>query len=123
MQIQCIGRMFTLGYPVNLRQVNNHNRGKFVRYPTYPWQETELWANDNFQGGSKTFPLLGNPIAVNSDELKWSTDIDVHSFSYLKDHQLHSLGNQHFLQFSHKLIMNSHHQNDISCYYEFAFYV
>ena len=90
--VQCIGRMFTLGYPITWSHLQHQDQGKFIRYPLYAWQESDLWAPDEFRLPAKTMLLLGVPRSVTAKHSQWLNEIDLHRFEFLKDHEMKSAG-------------------------------
>ena len=89
---QCIGKMYTLGYPVSFHMLQDQSHGTFIRYPTYSWQETDLWAKDDYNVPQKTLLLLGVPVSVNSKSAQWENEIDLHQFEFLNDHKMKAAG-------------------------------
>ena len=90
---RCIGQLYTIGYPVSLSNLQDQDTGMFLRYPLYPWQETDLWAEDEYRIPIKTMQFIGIPTHVNSKKLVWKNEIDLHRFGYLNDHVMKSSGN------------------------------
>ncbi len=90
--VQCIGKMYTLGYSVNFTLLQTQTNAKFHRVPTYPWQETALWANDEYCGVEKTSLLLGAPISVAAEQTHWENEFGFHFFEFFRDHQIKGLG-------------------------------
>lgn len=91
----CIGQMYTIGYPISINALQDQRAGRFLRYPLYPWQETDLWAEDEYNVPKKTMHLIGVPNFVNSQRLIWDNEIDLHRFAFLSDHVMKSSGH-HF---------------------------
>ncbi len=92
LHINCIGKMYSLGYSVNFGLLQSQENAKFIRMPTYPWQETNLWANDEYCGVQKTSLLLGTPVSIDAEQICWENEIGLHNFQFLKDHALKLLG-------------------------------
>lgn len=91
---RCIGQMYTIGYPISMNSMQDQDAGEFLRYPSYPWQETDLWAEDEYRVPEKTMNLIGIPTYVNSENVTWKNEIDLHRFGYLNDHVMESSGNK-----------------------------
>eukprot|EP00794_Sanderia_malayensis_P013962 gene13962-15419_t len=90
--VQCIGKMYTFGYPITVGGLQEHRNGKFIRYPAYPWQETDIWAKDEFRVPNKTLPFLGLPTQITAKLSSWENQIDLHRFEYLSDHTMENAG-------------------------------
>ena len=89
---QCIGKMYTLGYPVTLDLIQNQSDGVFVRYPQYSWQETIIEASESNDIPNKTFSLLGAPKILNTSNIEWINELDLHQFGFIKDHEMNTAG-------------------------------
>ncbi len=92
LHVNCIGKMYSLGYSVNFGLLQSQENAKFIRMPTYPWQETELWTNDEYHDDEKTTLLLGTPVSIDADQIRWDNEIELHNFEFLRDHVMKSLG-------------------------------
>ena len=73
--------------------MQDQESGQFLRYPSYPWQETDLWAEDEYRVPEKTMHLIGIPTYVNSEDVTWRNEIDLHRYGFLNDHVMKSSGN------------------------------
>ena len=89
---RCIGNMYTIGYPISMNNIQDQASGRFLRYPSYPWQETDLWAQDEYRIPEKTMHLIGIPTYVGSQRLIWKNEIDLHRYKFLNDHVMKSSG-------------------------------
>ena len=75
-----------------MNNIQDQDAGKFLRYPSYPWQETDLWAEDEYKVPMRTMEFIGVPTHVNRKKLVWKNEIDLHRFGYLNDHVMKSSG-------------------------------
>ena len=92
LHIQCVGKIYSLGYAIRFDSLQDYTSAKFIRYPSYPWDEQQLWPKDEYFLPSTTMVLLGAPVELNSDKCVWENDLDLLGFSFLKDHGHQTLG-------------------------------
>ena len=89
---QCIGKMYTLGYPVTMDLIQNQRDGVFVRYPQYSWQETIIESIESNDIPNKTCSLLGVPKILNISNIEWINELDLYQFGFIRDHEMTSAG-------------------------------
>ena len=102
-----VGALYAAGHQPNWSRLYQR-RGRFVRFPPYPWQRERCWtaSGENGEpanrvekrrglpqpGGAALSPLLGgaclNP-AVDPATYVWQEDIDTIRLPYLADHRVH----------------------------------
>ena len=87
---------------MSINQLQDQSCGRFLRYPLYPWQDTDLWAEDEYKVPAKTMHLIGLPTYVNKQRMIWENEIDLHRFGFLNDHVMKSSGN-HDMHHSHNV--------------------
>ena len=92
LHVQCIGKMFTLGYEVNFDSLQDYTNAELLRYPCYPWDERRLWPKEEHSEQEHTMLLLGAPVSLNKDQCIWENNIDLHNFPYIKDHEQKAIG-------------------------------
>ena len=100
--LNTVCKLYTLGYPIDLKCVQGSRSAKFVRTLHYPWMENSFWYREkppqriiptldaDKSKETKTHPFLEK---VKMTELYsglqcWETEIDLHRFPNLKDHAL-----------------------------------
>ena len=91
--VHCIGRMYTLGYPVTWDRLFDYNKCSFIQYPLYAWQETKHWCFEVVSGTDNATYLLGK-VKTNtaSNGILWVNNIHCFTFDYLSGHQLYNMG-------------------------------
>ena len=95
LHIQCIGKIFTLGYAISFDLLQDYTGAELMRYPTYPWDEHHLWPKEEYLEEESTMMLLGAPVSLNNDQCVWENEIDLLRFPYIEDHKSKSFG-MHF---------------------------
>ena len=91
--IQCIARLFTLGYPICWDNLFDYSKSSFIQYPLYAWQETRHWFFEMLQESDNATRLLGKLKAnTTSNGISWENDIECFTFSYMSGHQLSNMG-------------------------------
>ena len=91
--VQCIGRMYTLGYPVCWDRLFDYSECSFIQYPSYAWQEARHWCFEVDSGTDNATHLLGKvKTNTSSNGILWTNDIDCFTFDYLSGHQLYKMG-------------------------------
>lgn len=84
-----LATLYTLGYTVNWQAMYDQS-GKFVKYPSYPWQRERHWneslLSEKDRLGVKGHPLLGQ--RLNIPEISWEIILDLDHLPYLRDHQI-----------------------------------
>ncbi|CAB3995467.1 Phthiocerol synthesis polyketide synthase type I, partial [Paramuricea clavata] len=98
----CPATLYTQGFPIAWDKIQGCGNRTFIRCPSYPWQERKYWYREFLNTPEKlnigsttlglTHPLLGKVVATNaySGLHAWSSEIDVFTLSYLKDHKFQS---------------------------------
>ena len=102
--------MFTIGYSVNFDLLQDYTNAELMRYPSYPWDEHHLWPKDEYLEEENTIVLSGAPVSLNKDQCIWESEIDLHRFSFLKDHEQKTIGMFNlppFLMFNKVIIIGS----------------
>ena len=85
--IDSLGEMYTLGFPVNWKQVIP-DKGNYISLPSYPWQKERYWR----ESAKSKEDRLGNVghVFFNSElespELAWQVEVNDYFFPYLKHH-------------------------------------
>ena len=91
--IQCIGRLYTVGYQVCWDQLFDYSKCSFIQYPLYSWQETKHWCFEVPSGCDYATCLLGKVKKDTTSNGKlWANNIDCFIFRYLSGHQVRDLG-------------------------------
>ncbi|MEW6735824.1 MAG: polyketide synthase dehydratase domain-containing protein, partial [Acidobacteriota bacterium] len=96
--LKSLGTLYTLGYSVNWRNV--YPSGRFVQFPSYPWQRERYWWNDEMedeitinQGYHSNViakhPLLSKCVESRDAAGNYILEIDLHRdlLLYLADHR------------------------------------
>ena len=122
--MEMAGKLYCLGYPVNINQVNNLNAilplpQMHVNLPEYPfnhalkyWHESRLSSNIRFRQHAR-HELLGTPAADwNPLEARWRNFLKVSESPWIKDHNVRNLLS---IILEHLLICIDHWSSDISC--------
>ena len=114
----CPATLYTQGFPIAWEKIQGSGTRTFIRCPSYPWQERKYWyrerepaehvgplacknnspARANTPDRSNTLnsglshPLLGKAVATRaySGLHAWTSEIDVYTLPYLKDHRFQS---------------------------------
>ncbi|XP_022788744.1 uncharacterized protein LOC111328543 [Stylophora pistillata] len=97
-----VRKLYTQGFPIDWKCVQENPSAKFVRSISYPWQEKNFWyrehppqeiipplSTENI-AKKPAHPYLGQVKMTDpySGLFCWETEIDLHRFSILKDHAL-----------------------------------
>ena len=91
--VQCVGRLYTLGYQVCWDQLFDYSKCSFIRYPSYAWQESKIWCYEDMLDNDNVTRLLGfTKENTTSTGIVWENDIDCATFNYLYGHSVRNFG-------------------------------
>ena len=83
-----LGKLYTLGQPINWENFHRYTDGRKVKLPGYHFMETKHWLDIKQEGSTPFHPLLGSFVPNPSDVTIFKNSVNVHRLPFLKDHAL-----------------------------------